>query len=190
MLLHEIHLTNTCQIKSQIHFKHTNTLTHTHSPIFNHKNILFWSSSSICQPRNNKLLKMSTLRMVAKSQAILTVLACAFLFLFINYKFSGLKNVVEETIQSSSRKTEDRKIEDVWSYRLNLTSKFIPITDKERNLFAKLKSIQVEQTYLTLFFFFVFLFSLLHLSFFGIMKKMHLILNLAKLNSKNGKNKR
>ena len=35
------------------------------------------------------------------------------------------------------------EINDLRSYKLNLTGNFIPITDKEKNLFSKLKSIQV-----------------------------------------------
>jgi len=50
---------------------------------------------------------------------------------FVSYRFPGT------TFQEKSVQKID------WSYKLNLTSKFIPITEKEINLFSKLKSIQV-----------------------------------------------
>ncbi len=72
---------------------------------------------------------------------VLTVFACAFVYLLINFKGTTMKDVAEKSFRS-----KNRKIEDIWSYRLNLTSRFKPIGEKERSLFAKLKSIQVEQT--------------------------------------------
>ena len=61
---------------------------------------------------------------------------------FSSYSFSAITFESNENERSIDREL-DRKLEDIWSYKLNLTSKFIPITAKEINLFSKLRSIQV-----------------------------------------------
>jgi hypothetical protein len=86
-------------------------------------------------------IEVSNLKMVPRDHfIILTVFAFVLGYLVINLKGKTLKNVSEISFRSNNR-----KFEDIWSYRLNLTSKFTPISEKERNLFAKLKSIQVGQ---------------------------------------------
>jgi len=71
----------------------------------------------------------------------LIVIICLFVFIVINNKLLNLHSLLETNLERKS----EQKIDDVWSYRLNLTSKFIPITDKEKILFSKLKSIQVQK---------------------------------------------
>ena len=70
---------------------------------------------------------------------LLIFLICLVVFIKINYKYFSLYSFLNISFQA-------RKIEDIWGYKLNLTSKFIPITEKEKNLFSKLKSIQVPES--------------------------------------------
>ncbi len=71
---------------------------------------------------------------------LLILVVCLLVFIVINSKFYD-SYLFSETIVE--RKNEE-KIDDIWSYKQNLTSNFIPITDKTENLFSKLKLNQVN----------------------------------------------
>ena len=60
-------------------------------------------------------------------------------FLILCFKF--LSSI---SLASILEPSQTRMIEDIWDYKLNLTGMFVPITDKERSLFAKLRAIQVQ----------------------------------------------
>ena len=86
--------------------------------------------------------------MVQKGFNIFIAFLCTVVFVEMNYMFFSSYSFSAITFESNENERSidrelDRKLEDIWSYKLNLTSKFIPITDKEINLFSKLRSIQV-----------------------------------------------
>ena len=88
--------------------------------------------------------------MVQKCFNILIAFLCAVVFVEMNYMFFSSYSFSAITFESNVNERNidrelDRELEDIWSYKLNLTSKFIPITDKEINLFSKLRSIQVKK---------------------------------------------
>ena len=85
--------------------------------------------------------------MVQKGFNILIAFLCAVVFVEMNYMFFSSYSFSAITFESNVNERDiDRELEDIWSYKLNLTSKFIPITDKEINLFSKLRSIQVNKS--------------------------------------------
>ena len=86
--------------------------------------------------------------MVQKGFNIFIAFLCTVVFVEMNYMFFSSYSFSAITFESNENERSidrelDRKLEDIWSYKLNLTSKFIPITAKEINLFSKLRSIQV-----------------------------------------------
>ena len=89
--------------------------------------------------------------MVQKGFNIFIAFLCTVVFVEMNYMFFSSYSFSAITFESNENERSidrelDRKLEDIWSYKLNLTSKFIPITDKEINLFSKLRSIQVNKS--------------------------------------------
>lgn len=84
--------------------------------------------------------KASKMALRPHHYALLIVIVCLLVFIVINSKFYVSYRFSESSVEGKN----EQKIQNKWSYKLNLTSNFIPITDKTENLFSKLKSNQVN----------------------------------------------
>ena len=113
--------------------------------------------------------KYRTEMMAVRAQPVnllITSLCIAF-FILANYYFFFHKSSLSFGSSRSGLEAAGRtSLDSIWDYRLNLTSLFIKLTQKERDLFNKLKSIRVKHLAIATFWIYKVFFLKLYLYFF------------------------